>query len=105
MEIPQVSQCRKASIIRVIWPVLSICMILMTLLLIPCDLGMLAILTTALCMVLFFITGQCRYLIASGPGIATAGIITDQSVAQARERISIIARNQGDSFSKCFMKN
>ena len=80
-------------------------MILMTLLLIPCDLDMLAILTTALCMVLFFITGQCRYLIASGPGIATAGIITDQSVAQARERIPIIARNQWDSFSKCFMKN
>jgi cell division protein FtsW (lipid II flippase) len=57
-------------------------MILMTLLLIQRDLGMLAILTMTLYMVLFFITGQCRYLIASGPEIATTGIITDQCVVQ-----------------------
>ncbi len=66
-------------------------MILMTLLLIPRDLGMLGILTMTLCMVLFFVEGQRRYPIAPGPGIATAGVIADQFVAQARERIPIIA--------------
>ena len=86
-EIRQATQRGKASMIRVLWPVISIYVILMALLLIQRDLGMLAILTMTLCMVLFFLTGQWRYLIASGLGIAATGFIANQFVAHARQRI------------------
>ena len=77
----------KASMVRILWPVGAVYLVLLTLLLIQRDLGMLAILTMTLCMVLFFITGQWRYLIVSGLGVILAGIVANQFVAHARGRI------------------
>ena len=59
------------------------CMILMTLLLIPLDQGMPAMLTMALFIVSFLVKGQRRYLIAPGQEITIAGIIAGQFAVQA----------------------
>ena len=77
----------KASMLRILWPVGTVYLFLLALLLIQRDLGMLAILTMTLCMVLFFITGQWRYLIISGAGVLLAGIVANQFVSHARGRI------------------
>lgn len=86
-DIRKATTSKKASMVRILWPVGAVYLVLLALLLIQRDLGMLAILTMTLCMVLFFITGQWRYLIVSGVGVALAGIAANQLVAHARGRI------------------
>ncbi len=86
-EIRRAISTGRASMIQILWPVGAVYFVLLVLLLVQRDLGMLAILTMTLCMVLFFITGQWRYLVFSSLGIIMAGLVANQFVAHARGRI------------------
>jgi len=86
----------KASMWSILWPVGTVYLVLMGLLMIQRDLGMLAVLTMTLCMVLFFITGQWRYIIASTTAVILAGMLANTFIAHARGRIQTWMNPFGD---------
>ncbi|MDG1890445.1 MAG: FtsW/RodA/SpoVE family cell cycle protein [Verrucomicrobiota bacterium] len=77
----------KESMISILWPVAVVYLLLFGLLIFQRDLGMLAILTLTLFMLLFFITGHWRYLVLSGSGLLIAGYLVNHFILHARQRI------------------
>lgn len=86
----------KASMWMILWPVGAVYVVLMGLLLIQRDLGMLAILIMTLFLVLFFITGQWRYIVISVSGVILAGIFANAFISHARGRIQTWLNPFGD---------
>ena len=75
------------SITLMILPIYLVFACLVGLLILQRDLGMVMILALMLCLVLFFLTGQWRYVILSSGGMVLAGWIAQSWLSHARGRI------------------
>jgi cell division protein FtsW (lipid II flippase) len=75
------------SITLMMFPVYLVFGLLMGLLILQRDLGMMMLLAMMLCLVLFFVTGQWRYVMVSLCGLITAGWLAGQWLTHARIRI------------------
>ena len=78
---------RGRSITLMILPIYLVFACLVGLLILQRDLGMVMILALMLCLVLFFLTGQWRYVILSSGGMVLAGWIAQLWLSHARGRI------------------